>query len=120
MFLGGPLHFLQGLRQRFVETLQLDEEHAVFPADGDCYAAIGSALCAADYPVVGFDEMLQRLEKAVDTNQSLNTLPRCLLPRRSMMRLRNGTMPKSCRKRIFRPMKGRRISVSTLVPPPPK
>ncbi len=75
VFLGGPLHFLQGLRQRFVETLQLDEEHAVFPADGDCYAAIGSALCAADYPVVGFDEMLQRLEKAVDTNQSLNTLP---------------------------------------------
>ena len=75
VFLGGPLHFLQGLRQRFVETLQLDEEHAVFPADGDCYAAIGSALCAADYPVVGFDEVLQRLEKAVDTNQSLNTLP---------------------------------------------
>ncbi|MCI5843225.1 MAG: acyl-CoA dehydratase activase [Clostridiales bacterium] len=75
VFLGGPLHFLRGLRQRFVETLQLDEEHAVFPADGDCYAAIGSAMCAADYPAVGFDEMLQRLEKAVDTNQSLNTLP---------------------------------------------
>ncbi len=75
VFLGGPLHFLMGLRQRFVETLQLDEEHAVFPADGDCYAAIGSAMCAADYPAISFDEMLDRLEKAVDTNQSINTLP---------------------------------------------
>ena len=75
VFLGGPLHFLQGLRQRFVETLQLDADHAIFPEDGDCYAAIGSAMCAADYPSILFDEMLDRLEKAVDTNQSLNTLP---------------------------------------------
>ena len=75
VFLGGPLHFLRGLRERFVETLQLDAEHAVFPEDGDCYAAIGSAMCAADYPAIGFDEMLDRLEKAVDTNQSINTLP---------------------------------------------
>ena len=75
VFLGGPLHFLQGLRQRFVETLQLDADHAIFPEDGDCYAAIGSAMCAADYPSISFDEMLERLEKAVDNNQSLNTLP---------------------------------------------
>ena len=75
VFLGGPLHFLKGLRQRFVETLQLDEAHAVFPADGDCYAAIGSAMCAADYRAIAFDQMLEDLEKAVDTNQSINTLP---------------------------------------------
>ena len=43
VFLGGPLHFLMGLRERFVETLQLDEEHAIFPEDGDCFAAIGAA-----------------------------------------------------------------------------
>ena len=45
VFLGGPLHFLMGLRQRFVETLKLDGEHAVFPEDGDCFAAMGAALC---------------------------------------------------------------------------
>ena len=49
VFLGGPLHFLMGLRQRFVETLKLDGEHAVFPEDGDCFAAMGAALCATDY-----------------------------------------------------------------------
>ena len=31
VFLGGPLHFLMGLRERFVDTLQLDGEPAVFP-----------------------------------------------------------------------------------------
>ena len=31
VFLGGPLHFLYGLRERFVETLRLDGEHAIFP-----------------------------------------------------------------------------------------
>ena len=45
VFLGGPLHFLMGLRQRFVETLKLDADHAVFPEDGDCFAAMGAA-CA--------------------------------------------------------------------------
>ena len=34
VFLGGPLHFLMGLRQRFVESLKLDEEHAVFQRTG--------------------------------------------------------------------------------------
>ena len=51
VFLGGPLHFLKGLRERFVETLKLDEAHAIFPEDGDCFAAIGAALCASDYDV---------------------------------------------------------------------
>ena len=52
VFLGGPLHFLMGLRQRFVETLALDGEHAIFPEDGDCFAAMGAALCATDYQPV--------------------------------------------------------------------
>ena len=31
-FLGGPLHFLHGLRDRFQQTLGLDDAHAIFPA----------------------------------------------------------------------------------------
>ena len=42
VFLGGPLHFLMGLRERFVDTLKLDGEHAIFPQDGDCFAAMGA------------------------------------------------------------------------------
>ncbi|MBR1393974.1 MAG: 2-hydroxyglutaryl-CoA dehydratase, partial [Ruminococcus sp.] len=46
LFLGGPLSFLSGLRKAFVETLKLDEEHAVFPELAPCFMAFGSALHA--------------------------------------------------------------------------
>ena len=75
VFLGGPLHFLYGLRQRFVETLHLDGEHAVFPEDGDCFAGIGAALCASDYPEHPFDQLLQKLEESVDATNTVDTMP---------------------------------------------
>ena len=75
VFLGGPLHFLMGLRQRFVETLHLDGEHAVFPEDGDCFAAIGAALCASDYEARPFDQLLKDLENSVDNTTLVDTMP---------------------------------------------
>ena len=75
VFLGGPLHFLMGLRERFVETLHLDQEHAVFPQNSDCFAAIGAALCATDYQPVLFEEILKKLEESVDTTTLVDTMP---------------------------------------------
>ena len=75
VFLGGPLHFLMGLRQRFVETLKLDAEHAVFPQDGDCFAAMGAALCAADYPVTPFETVLKKLEDSAAVKTQVDTMP---------------------------------------------
>lgn len=75
VFLGGPLHFLMGLRERFVETLHLDGEHAVFPPDGDCFAAIGAALCSEEYKPQPFDALLKKLEKAVDATSMVDTMP---------------------------------------------
>ncbi len=75
VFLGGPLHFLMGLRERFVETLHLDEEHAIFPEDGDCFAAIGAALCATDYPDKLFDDQLKLLEESQNAVSSVDTAP---------------------------------------------
>ena len=75
VFLGGPLHFLMGLRQRFVETLHLDEQHAIFPQDGDCFAGIGAALCASDYPEQPFDALLKKLEESVDSTSVVDTMP---------------------------------------------
>ena len=74
VFLGGPLHFLMGLRQRFVETLKLDDEHAIFPADGDCFAAMGAALCSTDYVERPFDEALKLLEESVEAKNTMDTL----------------------------------------------
>ena len=75
VFLGGPLHFLIGLRERFVETLKLDEDHAVFPADGDCFAAMGSALCATDYPAVPFESVIKKLEESANTTTVVDSMP---------------------------------------------
>lgn len=75
VFLGGPLHFLKGLRQRFVETLRLDESHAVFPADGDCFAAIGAALCSEEYEAKPFDALLKKLVESVDATSTVDTMP---------------------------------------------
>jgi len=64
VFLGGPLTFLQGLRDRFVETLELDTDHAIFPENADCFAAIGAALCTDPKAQLPFEELLRRLEES--------------------------------------------------------
>lgn len=48
LFLGGPLHFLKGLKKAFVKTLGLDSEHAVFPDDAPVFVAFGCALYASE------------------------------------------------------------------------
>lgn len=45
-FLGGPLHFLPALRQRFIDTLGLDDEHIVDVDYGNYFVAMGAALSA--------------------------------------------------------------------------
>ncbi len=75
VFLGGPLHFLKGLRQRFQETLKLDDAHAIFPENGDCFAAIGAALCTEGYGAHTYEDIYQRLVDSVDDRGNTQTLP---------------------------------------------
>ncbi|NLO47582.1 MAG: 2-hydroxyglutaryl-CoA dehydratase [Clostridiales bacterium] len=75
VFLGGPLHFLKGLRNRFTETLDLTEENAVFPENADCFAAIGAALCAEDYPEMAYEQIITRLEDSVTETVLTDTMP---------------------------------------------
>lgn len=46
LFLGGPLYYCRGLRQRFQTTLGLDDDHAIFPSWGRYAVAIGAAMYA--------------------------------------------------------------------------
>ncbi len=75
VFLGGPLHFLMGLRERFVETLQLDDAHAIFPENGDCFAAMGAALCSTDYTAKPFEALLEMLEASRSNTSLVDTMP---------------------------------------------
>lgn len=47
LFLGGPLFFLKGLRNAFVKTLALDDEHSVFPEEAPVFVAYGCSIYAA-------------------------------------------------------------------------
>jgi predicted CoA-substrate-specific enzyme activase len=75
VFLGGPLHFLKGLRNRFIETLKLTDEHAVFPENGVCFAAIGAALCAEEYPALAYEDIIKRIEESVSDSVLTDTMP---------------------------------------------
>ena len=43
-FLGGPLHYLSGLRKRFIETLNLTGDNIIFPDNANLFVAMGAAL----------------------------------------------------------------------------
>ncbi len=45
-FLGGPLHFMDQLRYRFIETLKLKEDEIIVPEDSQLFVASGSAFSA--------------------------------------------------------------------------
>jgi predicted CoA-substrate-specific enzyme activase len=75
VFLGGPLYFIKSLRERFVKTLRLDGECAVFPENGDCFVALGAAHFAGNLEPVTFDNLLKSLQNAVETTTFTNTLP---------------------------------------------
>lgn len=69
LFLGGPLHFLSGLKNAFVKTLDLNEDHAVFPDDGPVFVAFGCALYAAQNDDrLTIDKIMDKLKNAVSTD----------------------------------------------------
>ena len=47
-FLGGPLYFLDQLRQRFIETLNLTEDEVIFPDNSQLFVAMGACLNAKE------------------------------------------------------------------------
>lgn len=61
-FLGGPLHFLSELKEAFIRTLKLDDEHTIAPKHSHLFAAIGSALNSKKDLCVSLREMQNRLE----------------------------------------------------------
>ena len=74
-FLGGPLQYLPQLRQRFIETLGLDDDHVIAPADAHLFVARGAALAALrpgvqEATVVTLEEILARLDELGSTQAS--------------------------------------------------
>lgn len=64
-FLGGPLHFLSELRETFIRTLNLDEEHTIIPRFSHLFAASGSALLSKKETCVSAQDMIARLQSRI-------------------------------------------------------
>ena len=75
MFLGGPISFNEGLKKRFVETLGLSEENAVFPAYAKVSVALGASIYASKQDkCFTYEELCERIEKAQGSASSVQTL----------------------------------------------
>ena len=73
-FLGGPLHFLDQLRECFIRTLNLDEEHKIIPNNSHLFAAIGAALHADENRTTTLKELEARLTPELRIEVAVNRL----------------------------------------------
>ena len=61
-FLGGPLHYLPQLRQRFIETLELTDETTIIPEESHLFVARGAAFASeANDDIVSLAELKERM-----------------------------------------------------------
>ena len=60
-FLGGPLTFLPELRQCFIDTLKIDETHAIIPGNGELFIALGAALMKEDCRHITVGELTEQI-----------------------------------------------------------
>jgi len=65
-FLGGPLFFLSELRERFIETLQLEETDVVFPENSQLFVAYGAALLSRKSKRISIRELATTVDKISD------------------------------------------------------
>jgi len=59
-FLGGPLHFMSELRNRFIETLHLEEGNVIFPEDSQYFVALGAALSSQTEVPISYECLYER------------------------------------------------------------
>jgi predicted CoA-substrate-specific enzyme activase len=60
-FLGGPLFFMSELRKRFIETLEIKPEDAIFPENPQLFVAMGAALYSEEAEATSLERLLTLL-----------------------------------------------------------
>ncbi|MDY3005905.1 2-hydroxyacyl-CoA dehydratase [Anaerococcus porci] len=71
-FLGGPLHFLKALRDRFIETLGEEENTFFTPVDAQLYVAKGAAIMSAEESEpISYKSLIKSLEEDKDIDMEM-------------------------------------------------
>ena len=120
-FLGGPLHFLPLLRERFVKTLGLGEGDVVKVEDSNYFVARGAALCESSREcdldsIIG---AVSKPSKRTSASSELTLSSRSLTARRSTRPSRRATLMSACRAQALKAPRGLCSWASTLGPRPP-
>ncbi|MCL1791652.1 MAG: 2-hydroxyacyl-CoA dehydratase [Peptococcaceae bacterium] len=68
-FLGGPLNFLPQLRERFVETLNLQPEDIIFPDNAQLFVALGACFASSGFELITMSDLMSRLD-SLHNNES--------------------------------------------------
>lgn len=70
-FLGGPLFFMDELRNRFIETLNLSPEEVIFPDNPQLFVAMGAAIDSVDCEMTSF----KKLHTDIGNNDTTSLAP---------------------------------------------
>jgi len=62
-FLGGPLHFIDQLRERFIKTLELTPEQVIVPEKSQLFTAMGAALASKKSKQIAATDLLDAIDK---------------------------------------------------------
>lgn len=73
-FLGGPLHFLPMLKERFIKTLDLKDEEIIAPENSQLFVALGAAISGMDSQPIPFVELYNRINCAHEVSIPENEL----------------------------------------------
>jgi len=75
VFLGGPLTFQSGLRERFNKTLKPEVTKTILPENSLYFVALGAALNSREFPSMSFDTLIRKFERAQTPKTKLEGLP---------------------------------------------
>ncbi len=73
-FLGGPLHFLSELKNRFVDVLNLKPENVIETENSHLFAAMGAAFSAEKSELFDFDGLISNMRKEKHLTMEINRL----------------------------------------------
>ncbi len=65
-FLGGPLHFLSELKESFIRTLKLTDEHIIAPNHSHLFAAVGAALTSKEEVTTPISALHEKLNSEIE------------------------------------------------------
>ncbi len=73
-FLGGPLHFLDQLREAFIRTLELKDDAIIAPSHSHLFAAVGAALQAKEEVIFKLHDLSALLTPELSVAQAVDRL----------------------------------------------